>query len=67
MSSSHEVSGIMSHWYDLEVELNSKILKRQVAITNYPKKLKVGDTINVIVHKNNFVLEDELGDYKIEK
>jgi len=64
MSASHDNPGIMRHWFNLEIELNDKILKRQVAITNYTKSLKVGDSINVIVHKNDFVLEDELGGYK---
>lgn len=55
---------IMRHWYNLEIELNSKILKRKVAITDYTKKLKANDYINIIVYKNDFLLEDELKEYK---
>lgn len=67
MSADHDDPGIMRHWYNLEIELKGKILKRQVAITSYTKSLKAGDYINVIVYKNDFLLEDELGGYKNEK
>ena len=62
-SADHDDPEIMRHWYNLEIELNGKILKRQVAITNYTKKLKVNDCINIVVYKNNFLLEDEIKDY----
>lgn len=65
MSADHDDPGIMRHYYNLEIELNSKILKRKIAITDYTKKLKVNDYINVIVYKNDFLLEYELkGDKK---
>lgn len=57
----------MRHWYNLEIELNGKILKRKVAITDYTKKLRVNDCINITVYKNNFLLEDEIKDYENNK
>ena len=64
MSADSDDPGIMRYWFNLEIELNGEILKRQVAITDYTKGLKAGDYINVIVYKKDFLLEDELGDYK---
>ncbi len=51
MSADCDDPGIMRHWFNLEVELNNEILKRQVAITDYTKSLKVGDYINIVVYK----------------
>ena len=62
MSAEHDDP--LRHWYNLEIELNNKVLKRQVAITEFTKNLKAGDYIDVIVYKKEFLLEDELGDYK---
>ena len=61
---SAEFDDPLRHWYNLEIELNNKILKRQVAITEFTKTLNEGDYVDVIVHKNDFLLEDELGGYK---
>ena len=47
-----------------KIELNNKVLKRQVAITEFTKTLKEGDYIDVLVHKNDFLLENELEGYK---
>lgn len=64
MSADCDDPGIMRHWFNLEVELNNEILKRQVAITDYTKSLKVGDYINIVVYKKDFLMEDELRGYK---
>jgi len=62
MSAEHDDP--LRHWYNLEIELNNKVLKRQVAITEFTKALKEGDYVDVLVHKNDFLLENELEGYK---
>lgn len=61
---SAEIDDPLRHWFNLEIELRGEILKRQVAITDFTKELKVGDYINVIVYKSEFLLEEELDGYK---
>ncbi len=60
---SADINDPMKHWFNLEVEVNNKIYKRGVAITNYTKELKIGDDIDIILYKEDFLLEAELGDY----